>query len=298
MNYKNSFLLLLMICLTSCLKESDKGCQNATTVILKHEYKADGPTNVLIDHLQYSSLYIYNDQGYLVDKIDLDQNQLVSGSIIRGLKKGKHTIVSWANIGKNTYVESAHKLSEAQIKVTKGDQYYATSDRLYFSKKVIDVPRSFEDAPIEISDLLTYQSAHINFRVIAKTPKKRDVTVTLTNTTPVYSFDLGLFKPSETLCSPKITEEGGSDEVDNYKRVMDFSVLRFKDDNSISIELRNKATNGFLASVVNLKKLMADNNISINTRNETLIEVELEFRSGVLNTKIKEWGRTPIIPQN
>ena len=43
---------------------------------------------------------------------------------------------------------------------------------------------------------------------------------------------------------------------------------------------------------------MADNNISINTRNETLIEVELEFRSGVLNTKIKEWGRTPIIPQN
>ena len=73
-----------------------------------------------------------------------------------------------------------------------------------------------------------------------------------------------------------------------------FQVLNFRDDNAISIDIKNP--DGELKCTVDLKKYMTENNISVNNKNEATVQILVEFTDLGTIIKIPEWLINEVIP--
>lgn len=298
MKYRNSFLLLLLTLLTSCVSDSQDDCLKVTDIYLTHEYNADVNQNVLKQHIKASSLYIFDRTGKLVKKVNLKRDDLVFGSEVASLKGGEYTLVSWANLGEYSKVEYSSQKQTGVVKVVSllGGNRFTTTDKLYYAKKQVIIPNNNSNASTNFLDKLIYKSAHINFRVIVRGKQGTDIDVIFKNLMPQYDFDRTALRPYETEFRPLIIEE--TLEEGGYKRLLEFSSFRFKDNNNVTIDVKDKATGEYLTSQLKLKELMDQNGVSVENKQEVYLLIEFSIESGRLVVNIKEWDEDDVIPEN
>ena len=298
MKIKYSLLFSTLIVLSSCVKDSYDDCQKLTWISLSHEYYADVKENVLNRHLDLSSVYIYDASDKLVEKVDVNRDELIFGSHLTALPGGRYTLISWANMGSNTSTEFVSQRATARLNTINslGEGNYHTSDKLYYAKKEIIVAENEGYRPKQMAEVLRYESAHINFKVIVRGKKGTDIEASFKNFMPTYDFEKEALRPYETTYTPLLIEE--TLEEGGYKRLMEFSSFRFRNDNRISIELRDKSTQELLLPAISLSELMNKNGVTVEDKHEVNLLIELSIESGKLNASIKEWSEEEVIPEN
>lgn len=284
--------------LSGCVNDSYEDCEKVTLIRLTHEYRGDVTENVLRQHLNFSSVYIYDENENLVDRVAVSRDGLIFGSTLAALPGGRYRLVSWANAGKNTLAEYTNLKPIARIKniSSLGELTLDTSDKLYYASKEILVPQNSSYTPNEMSAHLTYESAHINFKVVVRGKKGTDIEVSFKNLMPMYDFDFHALKPYETTYYPLLIDE--TLEEGGYKRLLEFSTFRFRNQNAVTIELREKTTNVLLSEAISLSDLMQKNGITVEDKQEVNILLEFSLESGKVHVQIKDWKEDEVIPGN
>lgn len=284
----------------SCIEDSRDNCIKTSDIFLNHEYKADTNNNVLDQYLKHSMLFIYNEAGKLVREVDLTKDELTFGSKVGVLEGGYYTFIAWANIDKNSVIESHESIQNGRIKTlntTSGKNIYSTSDKLYFARKEVFIPYNDSNEPKQFTELLTYQSAHINFKVIARGQIKEDINLVFKNLMPEYGYSMNSLGSLEASYHPHVTKK--PIQGDEFEYTAEFSVFRFKDDNKITVDVFKESTGEPIGTTIELKKLMQKHQISVDNKQEVniLIEIELDQKA-YLTVTIKDWDEDDIIPQN
>ena len=106
---------------------------------------------------------------------------------------------------------------------------------------------------------------------------------------PQYNMEMISVQPYSTSYYPETSfnkERGVSQTL--------FQVLRFNDDNPVSIEV--KGSGGESKCNIELKKYMADNKISVNGKNEATVSVLVEDTDLGVEIKLPEWIINEVTP--
>ena len=291
-------IILSILLLSSCMNDSYKNCYSDTTLSLRYQYMADTGNNVLKQYIHSSIIYIYDEENLLIDSLLLDPKSLAFGTYLGVLPEGDYTFVSWANMGNQTETIFTDDLNAARLNTLNfiDDNNFTTNDPLYYAYKEVNIPRNFMTAAVSRTDTLTYKSAHINFRVIVRGIRDKDIMVTFNHLMPSYDFFMQDARPYETSYQPLVIEE--TLEEDGYKRLMELAVLRFKDKNQIGIELKDVNTGELLLPEVKLEELMKKNNVTVEDKQEVTILIEFKITDSGVKVDTREWDENEIIPEN
>ena len=294
--------ITLSICLTillaSCgINDSYKNCFCETDLLLKFNYNANTEYNVLPQYINSSMLYIY-DGILLIDSVTLDEEQLVFGTKIENLPKGKYKFVTWGNVDERTRATSTRCLNEAKIETvgTNSDNTISSNDHLYYAYNEIEITDEVTTREAIQTEVINFQSAHIDFLITVYSLRNLEVEVVFNNIHPHYDF----YSNPLTAFSQSYYPEVKSSEVieNNHIQKLELSLPRFKDDNQITIDLKDASNGEYVTQQIDLSQLMQENKITVKDKQEKLILIDFIIGNTVVDVTIDEWNEDSVIPEN
>ena len=86
---------------------------------------------------------------------------------------------------------------------------------------------------------------------------------------------------------------------DGAKKTMSsgFQVLRFADDNPVTVTVREPAPDNTVKAVVDLRKYMADNSLTVDNLHEAAVDMLIEFTDLGVSITVPDWTSTGTEPE-
>lgn len=283
------FSIILLVALTTgCIKEDLDSCD--TNLLFR--YFGDGTKDIFPEKIEKVDLYVYSENGALVETIGLDQDDLRrnQGTPLN-LPAGKYRVVCWGNTRNDTRIDQAMTINTALVAAphyfTK--ELITTNDSLYIGSRDIDI---YQDA--SSTDTVYFSSSHIKMYIelegleeVAQADGTSPIDIEIGNLSPTVNF-AKTFSSENVSYRPVVRKEGNTS---GYKSR--FNVLRFNDKNSIYINLVSKETNKTIYTL-NLKDFMQNNHISVDGINE--VTVGIRFRFNGTSVTVQPWDEEVIKP--
>lgn len=273
MKHINLFCFLLLTTLSfSCIKEELDLCGTS----LYFSYTGDENREIFPDKIGKVNLFVYNINDALVETIELNQNDLKrqQGTYLN-LPDGQYKIVCWGNPYTDTQINSP---STRGLATVASPHYYTreiitTNDSLYIGTKKIEVYNNRTN-----EDTVHFSSSHIKMQIEITGKDNFNMTkansmpisIEVGNLNPTVDFDKHFKKESISYFPLIAPKENTTDYISR------FNVLRFEDENDISVKLVSNETNDTLYTL-NLQQFMKENRISVNGKNEILIGIRFRF---------------------
>lgn len=280
--------ILISLLTTGCIKENLDDCYTT----LYFSYLGDGTTEIFQQKTGKVNLYVYNEGGTLVQDIVLEKNDLKKQQgVTLNLPSGKYRVVCWGNPYGDTDIENASSINTGIVAAKSyfRKELVTTNDSLYYGARDIDVIQD-----INRTDTVRFVSAHIKMLIdlrgledLKLADGSSPVSIQMTNLSPFVNFRDQFSNDNETY----FPIERFDDATKDFRAR--FNVLRFNDDNDISITLTNKETKTVIYSMP-LKDFMRENNITVNGINEILIGIRFIFNGTSIT--VAPWHEEVIIP--
>lgn len=280
--------MLLVVLTTGCIKEDLDSCN--TNLIFR--YFGDGAEDIFPEKIEKVDLYVYSENGALIETIGLNQGDLerYQGTPLN-LPAGKYRVVCWGNSEDDTRIDHAMALNTALVAAphyfTK--ELITTNDSLYIGSREIEISQDASSA-----DTVYFSSSHIKMYLeldgledAVWTDGTSPIEIEIGNLSPTVDFAKTF--SSENVSYKPITKKEENTPV--YKSR--FNVLRFNDKNSIYINLVSKKTNKTIYTL-NLKDFMQYNQISVDGINE--VTIGIRFRFNGTSVTVQPWDEEVIKP--
>lgn len=280
--------MLLVVLATGCIKEDLDSCD--TNLIFR--YFGDGTKDIFPEKIEKVDLYVYSENGALIETIGLNQGDLrrYQGTPLN-LPAGKYRVVCWGNTENDTRIDQAMALNTALVAAPHyfTREIITTNDSLYIGSRDIEI---FQDA--SNADTVYFSSSHIKMYLeldgledAAWTDGTSPIEIEVGNLSPTVDFAKTF--SSENVSYRPITKKEENTPV--YKSR--FNVLRFNDNNSIYINLVSKKTSKTIYTL-NLKDFMKYNQISVDGINE--VTIGIRFRFNGTSVTVQPWDEEVIKP--
>lgn len=280
--------MLLVVLATGCIKEDLDSCD--TNLIFR--YFGDGTKDIFPEKIEKVDLYVYSENGALIETIGLDQGDLrrYQGTPLN-LPAGKYRVVCWGNTKNDTRINQAMALNTALVAAPHyfTREIITTNDSLYIGSRDIEI---FQDA--SNTDTVYFSSSHIKMYLeldgledAVWTDGTSPIEIEVGNLSPTVDF-AKTFSKENVSYRPIIKKE---ENTPGYKSR--FNVLRFNDKNSIYINLVSKETNKTIYTL-NLKDFMQYNQISVDGINE--VTIGIRFRFNGTSVTVQPWDEEVIKP--
>lgn len=280
--------MLLVVLATGCIKEDLDSCD--TNLIFR--YFGDGTKDIFPEKIEKVDLYVYSENGALIETIGLDQGDLrrYQGTPLN-LPAGKYRVVCWGNTKNDTRINQAMALNTALVAAPHyfTREIITTNDSLYIGSRDIEI---FQDA--SNTDTVYFSSSHIKMYLeldgledAVWTDGISPIEIEVGNLSPTVDF-AKTFSLENVSYRPIVKKE---ENTPGYKSR--FNVLRFNDKNSIYINLVSKETNKTIYTL-NLKDFMQYNQISVDGINE--VTIGIRFRFNGTSVTVQPWDEEVIKP--
>ena len=280
--------MLLVALATGCIKEDLDSCD--TNLIFR--YFGDGTKDIFPEKIEKVDLYVYSENGALIETIGLNQGDLrrYQGTPLN-LPAGKYRVVGWGNTKNDTRINQAAALNTALVAAPHyfTREIITTNDSLYIGSRDIEI---FQDA--SNADTVYFSSSHIKMYLeldgledAAWTDGTSPIEIEVGNLSPTVDFAKTF--SSENVSYRPITKK--EEDTPVYKSR--FNVLRFNDNNSIYINLVSKKTSKTIYTL-NLKDFMKYNQISVDGINE--VTIGIRFRFNGTSVTVQPWDEEVIKP--
>ena len=280
--------MLLVVLATGCIKEDLDSCD--TNLIFR--YFGDGTKDIFPEKIEKVDLYVYSENGALIETIGLNQGDLrrYQGTPLN-LPAGKYRVVCWGNTKNDTRIDQAMALNTALVAAPHyfTREIITTNDSLYIGSRDIEI---FQDA--SNADTVYFSSSHIKMYLeldgledAAWTDGTSPIEIEVGNLSPTVDFAKTF--SSENVSYRPITKK--EEDTPVYKSR--FNVLRFNDNNSIYINLVSKKTSKTIYTL-NLKDFMKYNQISVDGINE--VTIGIRFRFNGTSVTVQPWDEEVIKP--
>ena len=116
---KNSVILLtlLVILVSSCIKDDSDSCIPTSKVGISFNYLANGKTNLIQDYIESSKLYVYNrETEELIQSFQVKREMLQSTNTFSiKLSTGDYTVVAVGNASDRTSIKYVSNLHNARV---------------------------------------------------------------------------------------------------------------------------------------------------------------------------------------
>ena len=280
--------MLLVVLATGCIKEDLDSCD--TNLIFR--YFGDGTKDIFPEKIEKVDLYVYSENGALIETIGLNQGDLrrYQGTPLN-LPTGKYRVVCWGNTKNDTRIDQPMALNTALVAAPHyfTREIITTNDSLYIGSRDIEI---FQDA--SNADTVYFSSSHIKMYLeldgledAAWTDGTSPIEIEIGNLSPTVDFAKTF--SSENVSYRPITKK--EEDTPVYKSR--FNVLRFNDNNSIYINLVSKKTSKTIYTL-NLKDFMKYNQISVDGINE--VTIGIRFRFNGTSVTVQPWDEEVIKP--
>lgn len=291
---KGMYLLLSVIALllTGCIRDYQLDCPGR--VNLTFSYTGDtNDTSMFAKMIDQVTVLVFNSEGEHILTQIIDKQKL---SVFKGteltLDAGTYSIVCWANAFENTEVTENNRISEKRVhhpNFLKGTSI-PTMDHIYYGQHTITVADNDK-----LTENIPFSGAHINIKVyvdssIFKNSNEEVPTVEAHNILPQYDMQMGSTQPFQTTYYPHTVKNRENGLYECF-----FQVLRFEDDNPVKIEIKNKS--GLSVYKLDLKTYMAENNISVNEKNEATVPVLFEYTDLGISVSVPKWEGIIVEPE-
>lgn len=290
---------ILLCCISSllffsCIKEDMSDCPPQVNVQLTFSYIGDtGEPSMFARCIDYVTLMVYNANERLVLNRNIYKNELMK---LQGaelyLEPGDYRIICWGNSHEYTQFIQCESFAEGRLQypsLTDGIKI-PTNSHLYYGSYEIKVPgHGMTEGDIP------FYGAHINIEVYVRGMSSIDTydkwpLIEAHNLMPQYNMEMTATKPYSTTYYPETTYN----RERNVNQAL-FQVLRFNDNNPVSVEIKNQA--GESLCTVGLKEYMIANKISVNGKNEATIPILIELSELGVEVKVPEWIVNEVSPE-
>lgn len=262
-------------------------CPPTVNLELTFSYRGDtdDPT-MFVNCIDQVTLMVYDESERLALTMGINKNELTArqGTDLC-LEPGEYKIVCWGNTHEHTKLYQCESFAEGRVHEPSlsGGQKISTNSHLYYGSYAVTVPSKGS-----VQGDIPFYGAHINIEVYvrdmavsAETPDGLP-RIEAHNLMPEYNMEMLATQAFSTTYYPETTfntEKGLTETL--------FQVLRFNDDNPVLIEVKDQS--GAFKCNIDLKKYMADNNISVNNKNEATVPILVEFTDLGTEIKLPEW---------
>lgn len=293
-------MLVLFISATGCIKEDMSDCPPLTNTELTFSYAGDQQDPAMFSRMiDRVTLFVFDKTGgqqilnKTIEKAELNAFQ---GTQLY-LPAGDYRIVTWGNAFDDTEI-IANSIFTGRIHApayAAGDRI-TTNDHLYYGDYDITVPAA-EDMPGKVTGDIPFRGAHIDMKVYVKSfgqasdPATWPV-VEIGGLMPQYDIQMNTAQPFGTTYLPTVAWDGG-----NKVMAAEFQVLRFADDNPVTVTVREPAPDNTVKATVNLKEYMADNGITVDGKHEAAVSLLIEFTDLGVSVTIPDWSSSETNPE-
>lgn len=293
-------ILAVFVSATGCIKEDMSDCPPIVNTELTFSYAGDRQEPAMFARMiDRVTLFVFDRTGgqHLMSKrIEKAELNIFQGTELY-LPAGDYRIVAWGNAFNDTeIIFSSLSAGRVHAPAYAAGSRITTNDHLYYGEYDITVPAA-EDLPGKVTGDIPFRGAHIDMDVYVKSfglasdPATWPV-VEIGNLMPQYDMRMNAAQPFTTTYHPVVT-------WDDTNKVMAarFQVLRFADDNPITVTVREPAPDNTAKATVILKDHMADNNISVDGKHEAAVSLLIEFTDLGISVTVPDWDTDETDPE-
>lgn len=294
------FLLPLIGLFTGCIKENMDDCHRSFTLLFA--YNGDGTTDIFRQKVTKVNLYVYNTetremvQSHVIDRSALETLQ---GIRLDDLAPGSYEAICWGNAYDHSEIAQPQDQENGSIAAPEYNDGtpISTNDEIYYGQKPFTITNAWKDR----QETCQFRCAHIDMYVrlegfdnIAFTDTRANdrcpVAVQLTEL-PGYCDFTGTPRDEHTTYNLEMAST--KDNAAIYESA--FSTLRFKDECEVALQLLNPATGTPFYSLP-LKQFMADNQLSVEDRQEASLNILLKLNSDGISMTVSPFESEDIHP--
>lgn len=288
MNKLKSILLCsLAFILLSCIREDLSECPPPINLELTFSYRGDmDDPSMFVHHIDQVTLMVYDENEKMVLSLDLNKNDLTTRQGVElCLEPGNYKIICWGNAHEHTELYQCESFTTGTLhhpSLNKNERI-PTNSHLYYGSYNVQIPNKGT-----VQGDIPFRSAHINVEVyVRNATTTTNVSAERTqieahNLMPQYN--MGMF-PTQAYSTTYYPETTFNTEKELVQAL--FQVFRFDDNNPVLIEVKDRS--GQMSCHVQLKRYMADNKISVNSKNEATVAVLVEFTDFGTVIRLPEW---------
>lgn len=245
------------------------------------------------------NLYVFDRTGgelvmqKTVAKADLDRFQ---GTELV-LPDGDYRIVCWGNAFSDTEILCSSLAGGCVHAPAYGaGQRIPTNDHLYHGDYDIRVPATYAASGNATGDI-PFRSAHIDMEIYIKgfghsTDTQTWPAIELGGLMPQYDMRMGSSQPFTTAYHPAVTWNADREVLASV-----FQVLRFADDNAVTVTVRGPAPDNEVKASISLSDYMIDNDISVDGIHEAVVRMLIEFTDLGVTISVPDWSAGDIEPE-
>lgn len=283
-----------------CINEDMSDCPPPYNTELTFSYSGDRQEPAMFSRMIDGVTLVVFDRaggGHILNQevVKTDLNRFQGTRLY--LPAGDYRIVCWGNAFDDTELLSG-SLSEGRVHApaygTGGR--IATNDHLYYGEYDITVPAA-ANAPEKVTGDIPFRGAHIDMRIYIKgLGGLSDPTawpeLEIGNLMPQYDLRMNPVQPFGTTYHPVLAR-------DDEKKALAacFQVLRFADDNPVTVTVREPAPGNAVRAAVDLREYMEKNDISVDDLHEAAVEMLIEFTDLGVTITIPDWSASNTDPE-
>ena len=293
-------ILAILALPAGCINEDMSDCPPEFNTELTFSYSGDSRDPEMFSRMIGGvTLFVFDRTGgqYLLEKTigraDLDK--------FRGtqlyLPGGDYRLVCWGNAFDATEIRSG-SLSDGRVHAPAyGAQgRIATNDHLYYGDYDITVPAA-GNMPGKVTGDIPFRGAHIDMRIYVKgfgRPSEPATWPVLEVGSLMPQYDMGM-NPAQPFAATYYPAVEWDDE--NKVQAAVFQVLRFADDNPVTVTVREPAPGNTAKAVVNLREHMLKNEITVDGKHEAVVDLLVEFTDLGVTVTVPDWSTGTTEPE-
>lgn len=255
-------------------------------------YYGDGAEDIFPHKVERVTVYIMDDSYSGIRRYEVGKNELSTRQGIQlHLPQGEYHAVCWGNVwraGEEFHSKEIQELTDYLLVHGEDGKEITTMDSLYYGRV------SFRaDAKGTVTETVTFASAHVDMEIHIKGwehlfPYETEIPqVEITGLPTRYDFSMDL--SGEPGVVWPVLEKDQEDILSGY-----FSLLRFPEENSIEIHIRQKQ--GEIFYTLNLQDFLQTNQIRVEGIHEITIPVYFSFGSHGVEVGVDPWDSVPVQP--
>ena len=291
-------LLLLGGLSTSCIREDLSDCFSTNTLLLS--YKGDGETEIFGDKICRVEMYVFDAENRCVANGVLPPNEVEARAAkLPQLKPGDYRIVCLGNTH-HTQVDNVASCDFSRITFADGGYFagetVSGNDSLYYASASYTA-EPYDAGREDRTQVVGFASSHYKVSVeVAGVPasgQRADGTLVLElcNVSPCTDFE-------NRACGEATTYRLESKyDVGRALLTARANIMRHKNHEDVALCVR-PASGGEPLAEVNFAEFLAMHEDVIDcTRQEVLIPIRIEFKSGSVSITVPEWYVDEVKPE-
>ena len=297
---KTLCILITLALPAGCINEDMTDCPPPYNTELTFSYSGDRQEPAMFSRMiDGVTLVVFDRAGgeRVLDKtvVKADLNRFQGTELY--LPAGDYRIVCWGNAFDDTELLSG-SLSESRVHAPaygKGKKI-ATNDHLYYGECDITVPTTV-NASGKVTGDIPFRSAHIDMRIYIKgvnglSDPSAWPELEIGNLMPQYDIRMNAVQPFGATYYPALVRDDGKKAL-----AACFQVLRFADDNPVTVTVREPAPGRAVKVAVDLREYMEKNAISVDGLHEAAVEMLIEFTDLGVSITIPDWSSGTTDPE-